>query len=106
MTSVTILRCVSAFPTARLLFAPFANSLTSQIAATAGSAQHSTPEQLVDALNGVFGKQKPDALAVHAKGVDLTGVFRPSDAASSVSKAPHLQKTSVPFTVRFSNFPG
>ena len=50
--------------------------------------------------------QKPDPLAVHAKDVDLTGVFRPSDAASSVSKAPHLQKTSVPFTVRFSNFPG
>ena len=66
----------------------------------------STPEQLVDALNGVFGKQQPGARAVHAKGVDLEGVFRPGDSASAVSHAPHLQKTSVPITVRFSNFAG
>jgi catalase len=105
MTSLTILRWASAFPSPCLLFVPFANSQTSRTAAE-GSAQHSTPEQLVDALNGVFGKQKPDARAVHAKGIDLTGVFRPSDAASSVSKAPHLQKTIVSVTVRFSNFPG
>ena len=65
-----------------------------------------TPEQLVDALNGVFGKQQPGARAVHAKGVDLEGTFQPSDSASAVSEAPHLQKTSVPITVRFSNFAG
>lgn len=64
-----------------------------------------TPEQLVDALNGVFGKQQ-GARAVHAKGVVLEGVFTPSNSASSLSKAPHLQKTSVPITVRFSNFAG
>lgn len=65
-----------------------------------------TPEQLVDALNGVFGKQQPGVRAVHAKGVVLEGLFAPSNSASSVSKAPHLQKTSVPIVVRFSNFAG
>lgn len=66
----------------------------------------STGPQLVDALNGVFGAQKPDARAVHAKGVSLTGTFRPAANASSVSVAPHLQKTAVPVTIRFSDFPG
>jgi catalase len=65
-----------------------------------------TGEQLVDALNGVFGKQQPGVRAVHAKGVVLEGVFTPRNLASSLSKAPHLQKTSVPITVRFSNFAG
>ncbi len=68
--------------------------------------QHATPEQLVDALNGVFGKQQPGVRAVHAKGIDLVGIFRPADAAASLSKAPHLQHASVPVTVRFSNFAG
>jgi catalase len=68
--------------------------------------QHATPEQLVDALNSVFGRQQTGVRAVHAKGVDLEGEFRPADSASSVSKAPHLQKRSVPITVRFSDFTG
>jgi catalase len=63
-----------------------------------------TPVQLVDALNADFGRQPRGARAVHAKGVVLTGVFTPSNSASSLSKAPHLQTTSVPITVRFSNF--
>ena len=68
--------------------------------------QHSTPEQLVDALNGVFGKQQPGVRATHAKGVNLKGMFPASDSARSVSKAPHFQQTSVPITVRFSDFTG
>ena len=63
-----------------------------------------TPDQLVDALNGVFGQHH--ARAVHAKGVILEGTFAPSDTASSISKAPHLQKASVPVVVRFSDFAG
>lgn len=69
------------------------------------AGQHATPEEMVDALNGVFGKQKTNR-AVHAKGVVLTGTFTPSADASSLSKAPHLQTTSVPITVRFSDFAG
>jgi catalase len=68
-------------------------------------AQTSTPEQLVDALNGVFGKH-PGARAVHAKGIVLEGSFMPSQTASTISKAPHLQHTAVPVTVRFSDFAG
>ena len=83
-----------------------AASQTSQGLQAPGSRQHATPAQLVDALNVIFGKQRPGVRANHAKGVDLEGEFRPSALASSVSKAPHLQKASVPITVRFSNFGG
>jgi catalase len=71
----------------------------------AAAPQQSTPVQLVDALNGVFGEH-PGARAVHAKGVVLEGTFTPHSGASSISKAPHLQRASVPVTVRFSNFAG
>lgn len=64
-----------------------------------------TPEKLVDALNGVFGKH-PGARAVHAKGIVLEGVFTPKPAAATLSKAAHLQKAPVPVTIRFSNFAG
>jgi catalase len=65
----------------------------------------STPAQLVDALNIAFGRH-PDARAIHAKGVVLQGDFTPSRAASSITKAPHMQSMVVPVTVRFSNFAG
>ncbi|MGA8435496.1 MAG: catalase family peroxidase [Methyloceanibacter sp.] len=68
--------------------------------------QKSTPAELVDALNGVFGKQT-DNRAVHAKGIVLEGKFTPSAGAAALSKAPHLQSgTTVPITVRFSDFAG
>ena len=71
--------------------------------ASAGTA--STPTQLVDALNLVFGKQT-DNRAVHAKGIVLHGRFIPSSKAAELSQAPHFQKDAVPLTVRFSNFAG
>jgi catalase len=71
-------------------------------AASAGTA--STPTQLVDALNLVFGKQT-DNRAVHAKGIVMHGRFVPSSVAADLSRAPHFQK-AVPLTVRFSNFAG
>ena len=68
--------------------------------------QKPLPAQLVDALNGVFGKQT-DNRAVHAKGIVLHGKFTPSADAASLTKAPHLQAgTTVPVTVRFSDFAG
>ena len=67
--------------------------------------QKSTPAELVDALNGVFGKQT-DNRAVHAKGIVLEGRFTPSPSAASLSKAPHLQSTTIPVTIRFSDFAG
>lgn len=40
---------------------------------------------------------------VHAKGVVCQGTFTPSKDAASLSKAAHLQSSSVPVTVRFSD---
>jgi catalase len=89
----------------RLLIAlPFAFTLIGSAMAQ-DAPQQSTPTQLVDALNGVFG-QHAGARAVHAKGIVLEGRFTPSPSAASISKAAHLQATAVPVTVRFSNFAG
>jgi catalase len=106
MERMRILKHVSMFAMASFLFAPVANTQAPQPTQTTGSEQHSTPGQLVDAFNAVFGKQGPGVRANHAKGVDLEGVFLPSASASTVSKAPHLQRISVAVTVRFSNFGG
>jgi catalase len=70
------------------------------------ATQTPLPVGLVDALNAVFGKQT-DNRAVHAKGIVLEGKFTPSAEAASLTKAPHLQAgTTVPVTVRFSDFAG
>src|SRR6476661_6437766 len=58
------------------------------------------PDQLVDALNGVFGKHPGDR-AAHTKGICLTGLFTPSADAPSLSKAPQFAK-GVPIIARFS----
>jgi catalase len=58
------------------------------------------PDQLVDALNGVFGKHPGDR-AAHTKGICLTGQFTPAPDAPGLSKAPQFAKP-VPITARFS----
>ncbi|HVN30300.1 MAG TPA: catalase, partial [Candidatus Binataceae bacterium] len=65
-----------------------------------------TPEQLIDGINGIFGKQAPGQRGFHAKGIVLTGTFHPDSAGASVTIAPHFQKTDSRITVRFSNFAG
>jgi catalase len=70
----------------------------------AAAGQMSTPEQLVDALNMLFGKQT-DNRAVHATGIVLEGTFTPTPDAASLSKAPHFM-SAVPVIARFSNFAG
>ena len=66
----------------------------------AGTAQQSTPKDLVDALNGLFGKHAGDR-AAHAKGICLTGTFTPSADAPKLTKAAHFAK-QVPIRARFS----
>jgi catalase len=66
--------------------------------------QHSTPAELVDALNLLFGAQT-DGRAVHAKGIVLEGRFTPLSTAVRLSKAPHF-RDEVRVTARFSNFAG
>jgi catalase len=83
-----------------LVFAAMSPALAEEAA-----DQKPLPVELVDALNAVFGKQA-DNRAVHAKGIVLEGKFTPSAEAASLTKAPHLQGTTVPVTVRFSDFAG
>ena len=59
--------------------------------------------QTIDALNhGKHTGYRP----VHAKGILLTGRFTPSPDAVSLTRAPHVQRSSTPVTVRFSNTTG
>ena len=52
----------------------------------AGIAQQSTPTDLVDALNGLFGKHPGDR-AAHTKGICLSGKFTPSAEAPKIGRA-------------------
>jgi catalase len=62
-------------------------------------------EAIVDVLNVLFGVHA-GYRPVHAKGVVCAGTFRPAATAASISRAPHLQKSPIPLTVRFSDFAG
>jgi catalase len=42
----------------------------------------------------------------HAKGILLSGEFKPSSEAAGLTRAPHVQRDSIPVTVRFSDFAG
>jgi hypothetical protein len=59
---------------------------------TARAADPTTPVELVDALNGVFGKY-PGTRSGHAKGFCLTGQFTPAPDAAKLSKAPAFRQT-------------
>jgi catalase len=62
-------------------------------------------EQVVDALNALFGLDR-GYRPVHAKGIVCEGTFTPAATAASVSRAPHFQSAPVLTTVRFSDFAG
>jgi len=61
--------------------------------------------QLLAQFDQLFGLH-PGYRAAHAKGVLLTGVFTPTVAARSLTRAPHVMRESTPVTVRFSNSTG
>jgi catalase len=52
------------------------------------------------------GGVRPGFRPAHAKGVLLQGTFTPSPDAASLTRAPHIQRSSTPVTVRFSDFAG
>jgi catalase len=60
---------------------------------------------LIGQLDTLFGRH-PGFRAAHAKGLLLTGTFRPSSEAATLTRAPHLNRASTPVTVRFSNGTG
>src|SRR5450432_619203 len=61
--------------------------------------------ELIEQFTTMFGPH-PGFRPAHAKGILLTGTFRPSPAAASLTRAPHLSHVSTPVTVRFSNSTG
>jgi catalase len=60
---------------------------------------------LLQQFDQLFGLH-PGFRPAHAKGVMLTGTFKPSPGAKAVSRAPHLTRESTPVTARFSNSTG
>jgi catalase len=60
---------------------------------------------LIHQFQQLFGAH-PGYRPAHAKGLMLTGEFRPARGAESLTKAPHVLRPSTPVTVRFSNSTG
>jgi catalase len=56
-------------------------------------------------FDAIFGLH-PGFRPAHAKGILLTGIFRPASEAASLTRAPHIQRASTPVTVRFSDATG
>jgi catalase len=55
-----------------------------------------------DDLNG----SQPGYRPAHAKGALVAGRFTPSPEAATLTRAPHIERSSTPITVRFSDFAG
>jgi catalase len=64
-----------------------------------------TSNGIVSVLHEIFGPH-PGFRPVHAKGVLLTGHFKPTAAAASLSKAPHFNNPTTPVIARFSSSTG
>ena len=60
---------------------------------------------LLAQLDAIFGLH-PGFRPAHAKGIMLSGTFTPSPEAVSLTRAPHLRRSSTPVSVRFSNGTG
>lgn len=62
--------------------------------------------RVIATFDRAAGGVHPGFRPAHAKGILLTGTFRPTADAASLSRAPHLQQASTPVTARFSDFAG
>ncbi len=60
---------------------------------------------LLAVFHTLFGPH-PGFRPAHAKGLMLSGTFRPAAGATALTKAPHVTHASTPVTVRFSNSTG
>src|SRR5690349_11982566 len=73
--------------------------------ATAQEAAAADPEDMVDALNGMFGSHK-GYRAVHAKGFCGAGSLKATPEAAEYTKASLFDGHAVPTMFRFSLAPG
>jgi catalase len=62
-------------------------------------------KDLLDQFDILFGRH-PGFRPAHAKGVLLTGSFKPTAEAASLTRAPHATRASTPVSVRFSDSTG
>jgi catalase len=60
---------------------------------------------LLAQFHKLFGPH-PGFRPAHAKGLMLSGTFKPAPEATALTKAPHVTRASTPVTVRFSNSTG
>jgi catalase len=67
--------------------------------------QSGLAKEVLEAFAKLSGPH-PGFRPVHAKGVLLAGAFRPSQAAPSLTRAPHMNRVSIPVHVRFSDSSG
>ncbi len=63
-------------------------------------------EQIVDAMNKVFGVQRNGFRANHAKGIVVEGSFKATPEAAALSKAALFNGSEIPLTARFSDSTG
>jgi len=61
---------------------------------------------IIEKFDKVNSGIHPGFRPAHAKGILLTGTFKPSPEAALYTRAPHIQQDSTPVTVRFSDFAG
>lgn len=61
---------------------------------------------VIEAFDEAAGGAHPGFRPAHAKGILLTGEFKPAPEAAGLTQAPHVQRVSVPVTVRFSDAGG
>jgi catalase len=62
-------------------------------------------QDILKQFDAIFGLH-PGFRPAHAKGFMLTGTFTPAPEAASLTRAPHITRSSTPVTVRFSNSTG
>jgi catalase len=61
---------------------------------------------VIEAFDKADRGPHPGFRPAHAKGILLTGEFRPAPEAVGLTRAPHVQRVSIPVTARFSDFAG
>jgi catalase len=62
--------------------------------------------QVIETFDKANKGVHPGFRPAHAKGILLTGTFKPWPEAATLTRAPHVQRNPTPVTVRFSNFAG
>ncbi len=97
------LRAIKA-PRFSIFYGPIAAGLFAMTLATnplSPAVAQTTPEDTINALNGVFGRHAGERTS-HAKGFCAAGQFIPSAEGSSFSSSPLFKGPAMPVTARFS----